>query len=76
MFRYEYPDHLYLLAAVPLLALLVGAYWMWRKNALAQLGNTERVITGVSGKRFWLKNVLLALVFMLLAVTWANPNSK
>lgn len=73
MFRYEYPDHLYLLATVPLLALLVGAYWIWRNNALAQLGNTERVITGVSDIRFWLKMVLLALVFMLLAVTWANP---
>ena len=73
MFRYEYPEHLYLLAAVPFLALLVSVYWFWRKNALAQLGNTERVITGFSGRRFWLKNALLAIAFILLAITWANP---
>ncbi len=73
MFRYEYPDHLYLLAAVPLLALLSIAYWFWRKNAVLQLGDIERVMPGFSGGRFWLKAALLALAFVLLALAWANP---
>ena len=73
MFRYEHPEYLWLLAAVPLLALLVVIYWFWRKNALVRLGNVERVMPGFSGTRFWLKNVLLALALALLAVAWANP---
>lgn len=73
MFRYEYPGHFYLLAAVPLLALLTVAYRLWRKNALGRLGNTDRVLPGFSDGRFWFKNTLLALAFILLAVAWANP---
>ncbi len=73
MFRYEHPEHLWLLAAVPLLALLVAVYWFWRKNAMARLGNVERVMSGFSGKKFWLKNGLLALGLVLLAIAWANP---
>ena len=73
MFRYEFPDHLYLLAAVPLLAVLAVAYWVWRKNALLRLGNVERVVPAVSFGRFVFKIALLAVIFILLAVTWANP---
>jgi len=73
MFRYEHPEHLWLLAAVPLLALLVVLYWFWRKNAIARLGNVERVMPGFSGAKFWLKNALLALGLALLAIAWANP---
>lgn len=73
MFRYEHPEYLWLLAAVPLLALLAGAYWFWRKNALARLGKVERVMSGFSATKFWLKNGLLALGLILLAIAWANP---
>lgn len=73
MFRYEHPEHLWLLAAVPLLALLVSVYWFWRKNAMTRLGNVERVMAGFSGAKFWLKNALLALGLALLAIAWANP---
>jgi Ca-activated chloride channel family protein len=73
MFRYEHPEHLWLLAAVPLLALLAVAYWFWRKNTLARLGNVERVMAGFSATKFWLKNGLLALGLTLLAFSWANP---
>ncbi|GAB4488096.1 MAG: VWA domain-containing protein [Saprospiraceae bacterium] len=73
MFRYEHPEHLWLLAAVPLLALLVSVYWFWRKNAMAKLGNVERVMPGFSVAKFWLKNALLALSLALLAIAWANP---
>lgn len=73
MFRYEHPEHLWLLAAVPLLALLVSVYWFWRKNAMTKLGNVERVMPGFSAAKFWLKNALLALGLALLAIAWANP---
>ncbi len=73
MFRYEYPEHLWLLAAVPLLTLLVAVYWFWRKNAVARLGNVERVMPGFSKTKFWLKYSLLALSLALLAFAWANP---
>jgi Ca-activated chloride channel family protein len=73
VFRYEHPEHLWLLAAVPLLALLLTIYWFWRKNAVARLGQTERVLQGFSPPKFWLKNVLLMLGIALLAIAWANP---
>lgn len=73
MFRYEHPEYLWLLAAVPVLALLVMAYWFWRKNALTRLGNVERVMPGFSKTKFWLKNGLLAIGLALLAIAWANP---
>ena len=73
VFRYEHPEHLWLLAAVPLLALLLTAYWFWRKNAVVRLGQTERVLQGFSPSKFWLKNALLMLGIALLAIAWANP---
>lgn len=73
MFRFEHPEHLYLLAAVPLLALSATVYWLWRQNAMARLGNVERVMQGFSKTKFWLKNTLLAAGLALLAVAWANP---
>lgn len=73
MFRYEHPEHLWLLAAVPLLLLLVTLYWYWRKTAVARLGNVERVLPGFSKTKFWFKNILFALGLALLAIAWANP---
>lgn len=73
MFQFEHPDHLYLLAAVPLLALLLAMYWFWRKNALARIGSVERMMPGFSRKRFWSKNLLFAFGLALLALAWANP---
>lgn len=73
MFRYEHPQHFWLLAAVPLLVLLVGAYWVWRKNALTRLGNVERMMPSFSAQRLWLKTLLLSSGLVLLAIAWANP---
>ena len=73
MFRYEHPEYLWLLAALPLLLLLVTLYWFWRKKALARLGSVERVMPGFSKSKFWLKNGMLALGLALLAIAWANP---
>jgi Ca-activated chloride channel family protein len=73
MFRYEHPEHFYLLAAVPMLALLLLAYWFWRKNALTRIGDTARILSDFSEKKFWVKNAAVALGLALLAVAWANP---
>jgi len=73
MFRYEHPEHLWLLAAVPALALLLAMYWFWRKNALTRMGDTARILPGFSRKKFWIKNAAVALALALLAVAWANP---
>ena len=76
MFKFEYPDHFYLLLALPVGALLLAAYWFWRQKALAQLGDPallQRLLPSVSPLRFWLKNALFGLGLILLAVSWANP---
>ncbi|MEO6759227.1 MAG: VWA domain-containing protein, partial [Saprospiraceae bacterium] len=72
----EYPEHLWLLAALPLLALLLLAYWWWRRKALRQLGEIklmERLLPGFSAARFWLKNGLVGLGLFFLSLAWANP---
>ncbi len=72
----EYPQHLWLLAALPLLALLLAAYWWWRGQAIRQLGQpalVARLLPDFSASRFWLKNGLLGLSLVFLALAWANP---
>ena len=74
--KFEHPEHLWLLAAIPLLALLVLGYWLWRQQALRQLGEPKlllRLLPGFSATRFWLKNALLAVALLFLALAWANP---
>ncbi len=74
--KFEYPDHFYLLLALPAGALLLAAYWFWRQKALAQLGDQallQRLLPSISPLRFWLKNALFGLGLILLAFSWANP---
>jgi Ca-activated chloride channel homolog len=73
MFKFAHINHLYLLAAVPLLAVLWYAWWWWRKRALKRLGDTAYVLPAVSGRRFLLKGLLLTIAITLLAIAWANP---
>ena len=76
MFRFEHPNFIYLLLAVPSLALVLGLYRWWRQRAIRKLGNPVliyRLLDGASEARFWLKNNLLSLSLALLAVAWANP---
>ncbi len=74
--KFEHPEYLWLLTAVPLLALLVLGYWFWRQGTLRQLGDPKllsRLLPGFSATQFWLKNGLLGLGLAFLAVAWANP---
>ncbi|MCC7506240.1 MAG: VWA domain-containing protein [Saprospiraceae bacterium] len=76
MFRFEHPEYLRLLWAVPALLLLLAAWWRWRRKALAQLagpGAAEQMVPGFSGGRFWIKNLLFLGALILLAFAWANP---
>lgn len=74
--KFEYPDHFYLLAALPVGVVLLAAYWVWRRKALVRLGEEallQRLLPSVSPFRFWLKNALFGVGLILLAVSWANP---
>jgi len=75
-FFFESPDLLYLLAIVPLQALLLWAYWRWRQRTLRRLGSPaleERLLQGFSANRFWGKNLMFVggLVLVILAI--ASP---
>ncbi len=74
--RFEHPYLLNLLWAVPLLLVLMAAYGWWRRRALGVVGAPEsmrRMLPGWSGLRFWVKNGLLLVGLVLLALAWANP---
>ncbi|MFN0035879.1 MAG: VWA domain-containing protein [Saprospiraceae bacterium] len=73
MFQFQHPEFLWLLAAVPFLVLLLLGYGLWRRNALARLGDTSRLMPVFSTLKFWTKGALLALALACLAVAWANP---
>lgn len=74
--RFESPDLLHLLWALLFQALLLFLYWRWRKRTLKKLGSPaleQRLLLGFSERRFWIKNIMVALAVGLLAVAIANP---
>ena len=76
MFRFEHPDFLQLLWALPVLIVLLLLYRAWRRQALARIGEPAalpRLLPGLSGFRFFIKNSLLLLSIGLMALAWANP---
>lgn len=76
MFRFEYPDHLYVLAALPVLALLFFLFWQFKKRTLRRLGDLEvlkKMMPGFAFSRQVLKMALLLLALAFLMVAWANP---
>lgn len=76
MIQFENPVLLNLLWALALQALLLWAYWRWRRRTLQRLGSpalAERLMVGFSPKRFWLKNALFAASVALVAIAIANP---
>ncbi len=76
MFRFEHPEFLRVLWALPVLLLLLVAWRSWRRKAMSQLADplvADQVVPGFSGWRFWVKSGLLLLALALLAFSWANP---
>lgn len=74
MFRFEEPIYLWLLAAIPVLALVRFVVWRRRKGKLRQFGDpelTKLLMPNASRVRptvkFWLAVVALALFILMLA---------
>jgi len=76
MFRFENPDYLRFLTAVPVMAALLWGWWRWRTRAFAVLGTPNalnRLIPHFSVRRFWVQQTLLLIAIALLITAWANP---
>ena len=76
MITFENPDLLFLLWVLLLQVFLLWVYWSWRRRTLQRLGSpalAQRLLLGFSGRRFWLKNVLVGLALVLLVLAIANP---
>jgi len=73
MFQFQHPEFLWLLVSVPVLGLLLLGYQRWRNKALARLGDTTRLMPGLSRLRFWGKGALLMVALAFLSIAWANP---
>lgn len=76
MFRFEHPEHLYLLALIPVFILLfVGVIWL-RQRALNKLGERmiiNQLMPGLSKYKYILKFCILLLAFSSLCIAYANP---
>ena len=76
--QFENTTYLYLLAAIPVIALLFLLYIRWRKSAIKKLGD-EKLITQLmdrtSVKRKILKTTILLLAFASITVGLANLRS-
>lgn len=76
MFRFEYPYHLYVLAALPLVILLFLWAMQWRKRALRRFGNSEliaQLMPERSAYKPLVKLGLLLVAVTLLLIALANP---
>ncbi len=74
--KFENPDLLHLLWVLAIQAGMLAWYWWWRQRTLQHLGSKElekRLLLGFSPQRFWLKNLLFAVIVSLIAVAIANP---
>ncbi len=76
MFRFAEIEHLYALAALPVVLLFFVLTWRARKNLLLRLGEAglvEQLMPHWSRYKHGLKFTLLLLALSLLIVAWANP---
>ena len=76
MFRFEHPEHLYALLAIPLLVLFFVASRLHRKRALTRFGDLrlmEQIAPDMSKYKHTLKFVLLVIGMAILVIAWANP---
>jgi Ca-activated chloride channel family protein len=75
MLRFQHIDHLFAIAALPLLVLLFVWLLVWRRNKLKKLGEERligRQIAGFIPGRNVLKFILLAVAFTAIVIGWAN----
>lgn len=75
MLRFQYINHLYFLAVVPLLILVFVSWVWWRKKKLSQLGAPELIqqqLLGTISGRATLRFSLLISVIVLSIIGWAN----
>jgi len=76
MFRFEYAEHLYAFAVIPLLIVLFFVFWAMRNKAIALLGDSvllNRLMPQFSKYKHVVKFVLLTVAIAALVVAWANP---
>ncbi len=76
MFRFEYADHLYAFVIIPVLIALFVLVWMFRKKAIARLGDNRlltRLMPQVSKYKHLVKFVLLTFALCVLIIAYANP---
>ncbi|MFK7806801.1 MAG: VWA domain-containing protein [Saprospiraceae bacterium] len=76
MFRFEYTEHLYAFAIIPLLVLAFLWMWTMRKRAMDKIGEQPllaQLMPKFSKYKHTLKFVLLMLALSTLIVAWANP---
>lgn len=76
MFRFEYIEHLYAFAAIPILIALFLSMSYMRKRAIERFGNTSlitQLMPQVSKYKHSLKFILLMLALSSLIIAWANP---
>lgn len=76
MMRLQYIEHLYLLAALLPLVLLYVLYVVWRKKAIAKLGDADllnRLMPLRSNRKHLIKFILVSLAFASLVVGYTNP---
>ena len=75
MLRFQYSNHLFLLALIPLLVAAFVGFLFWKRAKLKRLGDTRIVtsqITGAITGRGTLKFVLMALALTAIIIGWAN----
>lgn len=76
MFRFEHPEHLYALLAVPLLVLFFTASRLHRRRALTRFGDLQlmkQIAPDMSKYKHTLKFILLIIGMAILVIAWANP---
>lgn len=76
MFRFEHPEHLYALLAIPVLILFFAASRLHRKRAMKRFGESrlmEQIAPDMSKYKHTVKFILLVIGMAFLVFAWANP---
>jgi Ca-activated chloride channel family protein len=76
MFRFEHPEILYLLALLPIPAVLHWLGWsavQRRMRAFGQERQIGRLLQGGTGHKTGWRTALWTIAFLFLVIAWANP---